>query len=586
MIIKTTMLNTQKKQEAITPRNTMEQNRKNAPDWFALLLITSIAAVFFVLNRYQPLASDDFGYSMMYGTSNRPESLVDIIVSQYHHWHAVNGRFVVHCIAQFFLMYDKLFFDIANTMALLCTTLGITYLFADRKLSGKSVATLLVLALFVLMIPCSGDALIWLVGSCNYLWAMLLIILFLLLLNAADKKLQLLALVLAPLAGNAHEGISIGLCTYLGCWALLNFIRSKKISPILCAAIILVAIGLTFNIFSPGSRIRIEAFSGNISKPYSEYGLVVSVIYNVIYTIGIQIISDRLTLILVLLGAGSAALYAQRKQGLDDKNLMITSLLSAAFVQSFAILYSGAATNSRAWIGVFFFAFLSILVYLVPFIQRSNRWQQVSTSLLIVPLSATVLFQATLPARANQKETAFITERAQQGCRLIAVPAKPPYPTALRYQTDHSFSSNCFFYVNYRAAALWGIRPFSVISEESYRKLKLIPETSIRLAAEGNLLLLPNGELLLMLPPETQGITLSLNEKKGRRTEPDFVWPLEAGYALLLPQPNDACGLHVRATLPNGSWKDIRISADQLKQLQRDRILSTEQVDVSIEKKR
>jgi len=81
-----------------------------------MVALIAVIVIFHTLSTIFPLCSDDFSYSYVCGGEERVEGVVEIIRSQCHHYCVWGGRFFVHCIAQFFLMFDKAVFNIANTL--------------------------------------------------------------------------------------------------------------------------------------------------------------------------------------------------------------------------------------------------------------------------------------------------------------------------------------------------------------------------------------------------------------------------------------------------------------------------------------
>ncbi|MDK8541705.1 MAG: DUF6056 family protein, partial [Enterococcus faecalis] len=77
----------------------------------------------FLLNQKTGYTSDDYSYHFFYESylpSKYPKEINnfwDIIHSQYNHYHSWNGRYVAHTIVQFFMQYDKLLFNILNSLA-------------------------------------------------------------------------------------------------------------------------------------------------------------------------------------------------------------------------------------------------------------------------------------------------------------------------------------------------------------------------------------------------------------------------------------------------------------------------------------
>lgn len=141
-----------------------------------VLINLCVAGFFLLLNILTPLFGDDFMYQNIFGTSDRVTSFADIIQSQITHYNIWGGRFVVHVIDQFFLMYDKIFFNIANTVVFMFFSLLIYYNVYKKEISN----TFLLLTYVALWfsIPGVGYSILWQTMSCNYLWGSTIILAF------------------------------------------------------------------------------------------------------------------------------------------------------------------------------------------------------------------------------------------------------------------------------------------------------------------------------------------------------------------------------------------------------------------------
>lgn len=160
------------------------------------LCVLIFGALFFALNYLTPLNNaDDQKYKYIIGIEKITEvsSIWDIIISQTNHYCIWGGRSIVHAIAQFFLMYDKIVFNVANTIILIILLLDIYYMAANKKISIKMWIVACCITWF--SVPGIGNIL-WLTGACNYLWGTAIEILFFSIYyfdikNAIEKKSDL-----------------------------------------------------------------------------------------------------------------------------------------------------------------------------------------------------------------------------------------------------------------------------------------------------------------------------------------------------------------------------------------------------------
>lgn len=144
----------------------------------ALFVVIQLGAgiYFFLLNCLTPLMGDDFIYQNIFSTEERVRTLGDIVTSQSFHYVQWGGRSVVHAIDQFFLMYDKMFFNAANTIIFLLFAFLIYRYVYSKQISNSFLMTVYIFLWFC--IPGVGSSIIWQTMSCNYLWGTTIILAF------------------------------------------------------------------------------------------------------------------------------------------------------------------------------------------------------------------------------------------------------------------------------------------------------------------------------------------------------------------------------------------------------------------------
>ena len=81
-----------------------------------IIVLSLIFLFMLILNFLTPLLRDDIDYSYIWHTDHKINNIVDVIASQYKHYFNWGGRTVAHTIAQFFLMFPKFIFNIANSL--------------------------------------------------------------------------------------------------------------------------------------------------------------------------------------------------------------------------------------------------------------------------------------------------------------------------------------------------------------------------------------------------------------------------------------------------------------------------------------
>ncbi|OQC13930.1 MAG: hypothetical protein BWX72_01511 [Firmicutes bacterium ADurb.Bin080] len=238
---------------------------------FRYLKVVSVIAIslalILLLNCLTPLLADDYLYSFIFGNSDniRVSGLRDVIVSQYNHWHLWGGRNIAHSICQLFLIYDKMIFNVANSFVYVIFILLI-YIHAAGTLKEFKISIyLLINILLWIFLPSWGQNIIWLTGSCNYLWTAVFLLAFLLpfRLNFSGKRdyskwFGLLMLISGIFAGwsNEHSGAAVFLVLTIYC--LFKIIKKQKFSNWEILGITGFIIGFTLMVSAPGNYTRRE----------------------------------------------------------------------------------------------------------------------------------------------------------------------------------------------------------------------------------------------------------------------------------------------------------------------------------------
>lgn len=154
-------------------RQKLEQNK------LLFIIINVIAFVIFLwLNTITELSGDDLDYQKIFWTEERAQSIQDVFVSQMRHYMLWGGRSVVHFIDQIFLMYDKVYFNVASAVVFLVFVLTIYYMSFRKKVSNSFL--ILVYVLICMTIPNPMHTIVWQTSSVNYLWGTTFILLFIL----------------------------------------------------------------------------------------------------------------------------------------------------------------------------------------------------------------------------------------------------------------------------------------------------------------------------------------------------------------------------------------------------------------------
>ena len=283
-----------------------------------------------------PLAGDDYIYAFNDNSTVRPIRIIDIIWNIQTQRISTSARFISHFFVELFIMISKPLFNIVNAAV---NTAGLYLVFLYFKEENKDAKNLYLLLGFVFMVwvfmPVFGEVYIWLDGACNYSWAIVLLMAFLLPYykayvhhsNAIKNINIVLFLICCPIMGAYSENGSAAGIMIAFFLMLLVIIRDKKIAWYLPAGFVLACGGYLFLISSPVISGKGDVSVGMLAKIAAKLSNIVS-----------SIIS-RTGLLLFVVGIAVAiffivfAVYAlKRKKFIKLLILLVTAVWFGAFL--------------------------------------------------------------------------------------------------------------------------------------------------------------------------------------------------------------------------------------------------------------
>lgn len=220
------------------------------------LLLLAGCAYMMVLNYYTTLKEDDFLHMNIYGTDGEPiNSLLDVFRSWWYHYLGHDGRAANLPDFLFNGLLGKSAFNVCNTLMF-----GLMAYMISRHATRRNSATVLAMlfAYIVAAWPVPGETLLWVAGSCNYLWTITASLLFIAYLlwhrNTRPGWIQGIAiLLLSFLAGAANEGTTMGIAAGLVLYYLFN---RDKVDRAVVIAMTGYLLGTVWLISSPGAWER------------------------------------------------------------------------------------------------------------------------------------------------------------------------------------------------------------------------------------------------------------------------------------------------------------------------------------------
>ena len=254
-------------------------------------MIAFCAGTFLLMNLLTPFFGDDYAYSFIWdgaqngnfqnniGKLERLESIGDIFASQWSHYLTWGGRTVAHCFVQFFCLTGKLLFDFMNALVYAALAFLI-YFTAKGKVDFQNLDGKTFLWIFFAMWFCLPEVfqtMLWMTGSCNYLWMTALQMLFLLpfalkfwdknFWSGASKGTTILMALLGLLAGWSNESGG-AFVIFLAFLAIMYFWRQGRLERWMLVGFVTLFVGYALLMLAPGNFQRYVVDANEETVPF------------------------------------------------------------------------------------------------------------------------------------------------------------------------------------------------------------------------------------------------------------------------------------------------------------------------------
>jgi hypothetical protein len=288
------------------------------------LLLALGCVAFYLMNIYTVLMEEDMFHATIEGTHGQPiNSLLDVLRSWWNHYLDCNGRTANLADYLFNGLLGKAVFNVCNTLVF-----GLLAHLISRLATGRN--SLLALALFfafvILAMPLPGETMLWLAGSCNYMWAVTASLAFTayLLWHRNPKPgpwMGLVVMLLSFLVGASNEGTTLGFTAGL---LLYFFFHRGKVDRAVLIAMTGFILGNILLLTSPGTWHRAAGEVGG------DLGLTISFTdhFRLLFSQSVKYVAPALAVLACL-----AALVSRRlRQRLFDTPWPLVFLSLLAFV--------------------------------------------------------------------------------------------------------------------------------------------------------------------------------------------------------------------------------------------------------------
>jgi len=223
------------------------------------VLLAVACGVFFWMNLLTTFKDDDMLHSLVIGELSHVETLSDLLRSYYNKYFILNGRSSDMVAELFCAFLGKPLFNVCNTLVFVLMVHVVSLLSTGgRSLLAQALTYCCVCTCF----PVPGETMLWLAGSCNYLWtitASLWLVYYLLHHNSSSHlgwfKGSLL-FVGAFIAGAGNEATSFAFVAAMFLYYLFN---RNRIDRIVILVFIGYALGVCMILGSPAAWRRVTA---------------------------------------------------------------------------------------------------------------------------------------------------------------------------------------------------------------------------------------------------------------------------------------------------------------------------------------
>ena len=250
-----------------------------------LLILTTIFCFMLVLNTMKPLSSDDYFIAFVWPqgmgingplseTARRVSSFTDIFESLKAYYFVWGGRIPGQSLMTFFVWQGKEIFNVLNAFVFIVLIAEIYWLSHEGKVSvdfDPSYVFWIFFALWAFNISFK-DSFLWLSGSCEYMWTLVILLAFLLpyVRNYYDREflkkdngfVSIGMFLLGIIAGDTRETVICWIIMILFFWLFRSY-KEGTIQYWKFFGFLGLCVGYAVLIFAPGnsSRLAIQQHS-------------------------------------------------------------------------------------------------------------------------------------------------------------------------------------------------------------------------------------------------------------------------------------------------------------------------------------
>ena len=457
--------------------------------YWGLMLVA--CAVFWWMNVLTPFKEDDMLHSMVIGELSPVNSFGDLLHSYYNKFLITNGR-TSDMVAELFCgLLGKPLFNVCNTLIFGLLAHVVSLLATSRR---SLLAQSMLYACIGTCFPVPGETLLWLAGSCNYLWTITgsLWLLYYLLHHSDSRPgwgKSLLLLLGAALAGAGNEATSFGLLAGLVLYYCFN---RQKIDRVVIVGMTGYLLGALLIMASPAAWER--AASGGIVTDMP----LMDLLWSRCHILGEKMLRFLVPVIAIVVGV-AAMLWKGAKT-------FMSSVWHYVFVMmSLTLLVFGLMTE-RPYAGLVTVS-LVITIMAADTLLRHSVWLRVAAVVICLALCTLTYARGIKTLIAYKSHEAQVLNVINRSSASQVILREMPFDSYNRFLYPLPLKSDWYFSNEYIWRAYFDKENIQFVSDSVFDRFNEgrlldgavpMPFTGDRPADAGDLVAFPDQDFMLL----------------------------------------------------------------------------------------
>ena len=444
--------------------------------------ILAVFITILVYNALTPYLSDDFSYKV---SVREAHSILDFVKQQWQDYLLQDGRVVGAFNTRISLIGDKAIFNVANSIMFVILSLLMYWNVEGRK--KHDVCLYLLVVLFIWRYSVEFDeTILWLCGSCNYLWGSVIILGFVTLYRHILKRPEVKNKVLTALgmflfgvvAGWCNENTSGGGLLLIFMFTAIAYVEEKKIrtikvknfiKPYMITSHLGMVCGLLGMVLCPGVYKRAAVKQNN--ENYDGIVGYVSRLYKCIVELDHLFLGLLIVLVIVIV---FAVIY--EKKGKEVLYKVVPFVV--AFLATALVLIVIPTPASRAYFGAGIFLMIACVQgFVLTFNGGSfdRKFQSVYycvVGILLVNfffVYAENLVNLARIYREENERISLIEKAIEEGQTSVVVPQyREAFKNDYSFAHDSDMTEDPKYWINFYYEIYYGINSISAIPRDEW----------------------------------------------------------------------------------------------------------------------